>query len=145
MILETTPSLEHAMTHPSPLEPRFAASLDAPASTRRSSFRARLESLVAVAAGIAPPATRRASAVAGLAASLPGLDEEDYEELPIVCAGERLIPGATYLDLRAVRSGPFPAPVEAYTGEDAWYVAEADVEPALWRRLLRLADGARTR
>jgi hypothetical protein len=72
---------------------------------------------------------------------LPSFTDDELRQIPVVQAGSRLMPGATYLDLRALRGREFSAPVEAYAGLDGWYVAKVDVAPALWNRLL---DGPRT-
>lgn len=127
------------MNRKSPSQSRPSPSYRPPASTRRA-LHISFEQLVAVAAGIPKPITRSAAEVEGVAGTLGHLSSDELQSLPVVCAGERLIPGAVYLDLRALRAGTFSAPVEAYTGEHAWYVARADVEPRIWNRLLLLAS-----
>lgn len=102
-------------------------------------------------AGATEPRTRPASEVKDIAAALPDFTSDELRQIPVVRPGARLKPGATYVDLRAVQRGTFAAPVEAYAGQDAWYVAKMDVAPPLWERLFQertaaLPDGrGRTR
>ncbi len=84
------------------------------------------------------PRTRRASELKDIVRALPHFTEDELQQIPVVRAGSRLKSGATYLDLRAPRGREFSAPVEAYVGRDACYVAKSDVAPPLWDRLLRV-------
>lgn len=89
------------------------------------------------------PRTRPASELADIVHALSGFTAEELAHVPVVEPGSRLTSCATYLDLGALRGGSFSAPIEAYAGTEARYVAQADVAPALWERLLSSSKSRR--
>lgn len=67
----------------------------------------------------------------------------DHSTLPIVPAGEHLIHHEVYLDVANLGHGPFRALEGQTAGSGNSYVAQKDVDPAVWDQLLREDGEAR--
>ncbi|CAN5572195.1 hypothetical protein BH23CHL5_BH23CHL5_02570 [soil metagenome] len=67
---------------------------------------------------------------------------EGETRLPILKHGEPLHPGEVYLDLRNPAQGPFRALDGQSTGEGNAYVAQGNLTPAFWDRLVRVCARA---
>lgn len=67
----------------------------------------------------------------------------DHATLPIVPAGEHLIDHEVYLDVANLGHGPFRALEGQTAASGNSYVAEKDVDPAIWDQLLREDGEAR--
>lgn len=69
----------------------------------------------------------------------------DRERLPIVPAGEPLVEHEVYIDVLNPGHGPFRALAGQTAGSGNGYVAERDVDPAVWDHLVREDAEARLR
>lgn len=67
----------------------------------------------------------------------------DHATLPIVPAGEPLVDHEVYLDVANLGHGPFRALEGQTAASGNGYVAEKDVDPAIWDQLLREDGEAR--
>jgi hypothetical protein len=61
----------------------------------------------------------------------------DRDSLPIVPAGQQLIEHEVYIDTALRGHGPFRALAGQVAGSGNGYVAEKDVDPAIWDLLVR--------
>jgi len=67
----------------------------------------------------------------------------DVANLPLVGAGEPLIPHEVYIDVINPGQGPFRALEGQAAGSGNGYVSEKDVDPQVWDHLVRLDGDAR--
>ncbi len=72
-----------------------------------------------------------------------GLMHIDHDSLPIVLAGRQLIEHEVYIDTVLRGSGPFRALAGQIAGSGNGYVAENDVDRAIWDLLVREDGEAR--
>ncbi|HEY8448461.1 MAG TPA: hypothetical protein VIL01_15275 [Thermomicrobiales bacterium] len=71
-----------------------------------------------------------------LQALYPSLSQAEIDDLPILEPGATLEAGGVYLDLSAPERGPFKALEGQQAGSGNRYVAQRDVDPEIWRRLV---------
>jgi hypothetical protein len=74
-----------------------------------------------------------------------GQSHIDRASLPIVPAGEPLVDHEVYIDVLLQGNGPFRALPGQTAGSGNGYVAERDVDPAIWDLLVREDGEARLR
>lgn len=72
----------------------------------------------------------------------PELSQDEIGHLPIVRPGTMLEAGGVYFDLSAPERGPFKALAGQQAGTGNRYVAQRDLDPDIWRRLVERYRGA---
>jgi hypothetical protein len=75
----------------------------------------------------------------------PTAAEVDLTALPIVGAGEPLIPHEVYIDVLNPGQGPCRALEGQTAGSGNGYVAEKEIEPHIWDHLVRVDGEAKLR
>lgn len=64
------------------------------------------------------------------------LNDDELAHMPYLDPGARLEQGQPYLDLNQVSGGPFTPSRSQTVGEGDRIVAQRDVDPELWRKLV---------
>lgn len=72
----------------------------------------------------------------------PELTQDELAHLPILRPGATLEAGGVYFDLNAPERGPFKALAGQQAGSGNRYVAQRDLDPDLWRRIVEHYSGA---
>jgi hypothetical protein len=67
---------------------------------------------------------------------LGGVNDEELKQVPIVCEGERLQQGATYVDLKQPSLEEFTARADMTAGSNNAYVPKNRVPYEIWNRLI---------
>jgi hypothetical protein len=71
----------------------------------------------------------------------PELSQDEIGHLPIIRPGTMLEAGGVYFDLSAPERGPFKALAGQQAGTGNRYVAQRDLDPDIWRRLVERYRG----
>jgi hypothetical protein len=71
----------------------------------------------------------------------PELTQDELAHLPILRPGTTLEAGGVYFDLNAPERGPFKALVGQQAGSGNRYVAQRDLDPDIWRRIVEQYSG----
>lgn len=66
----------------------------------------------------------------------PELTQDELAHLPILRPGTTLEAGGVYFDLNAPERGPFKALAGQQAGSGNRYIAQRDLDPDLWRRIV---------
>ena len=84
----------------------------------------------------ADPRERTAAEIKELTLLLPGLSNDELEQIPIVPGGTQLKQGAVYLDLKNPGTGPVSATAQMVASESNFYTPKAEVPYEIWNRLI---------
>lgn len=72
----------------------------------------------------------------------PELTQDELAHLPILRPGTILEAGGVYFDLNAPERGPFKALAGQQAGSGNRYVAQRDLDPDIWRRIVEQYSAA---
>jgi len=67
---------------------------------------------------------------------LPGFEDGELKQIPVLPEGTRLEQGATYIDLREREPQEFTARGDMVAAPSNWFVPKSEVDYQLWNRLI---------